>query len=67
MGYYTLVPFMCPKYNNLHFYIVIFTCFNLIPRKRHQPSKSAKNSEMAPKKRQLGALVGSHFNNGNMV
>ena len=42
--YYTLVPFMCPQYNNLsnnlHFYIVIFTYYNEIPRKRH---KSATN------------------------
>ena len=46
--YYTLVPFMCPQYNNLsnnlHFYIVIFTNI-MIPRKRH---KSATNLHKAP-------------------
>ena len=55
--YYTLVPFMCPQYNNLsnnlHFYIVIFTFFNEIPRKRQ---KSATNLHKAPNgaRRQFG-------------
>ena len=56
--YYTLVPFMCPQYNNLsnnlHFYIVIFTYYNEIPRKRH---KSATNLHKAPNgaRRHFGA------------
>ena len=72
--YYTLVPFICPQYNNvsnnLLFCFIIFTCFNLTPakkaqKKRHQPSKtkrqSAKNNEMAPKKSQMRSLHPSHL------
>ena len=53
-GNYTLVPFICPTYtdlsNNLHFFIIIFICFNKLPinlqKKKAQPT--FKKRQMAP-------------------